>query len=288
MKHIKYKSLTNHYNYKSNNPLMRVAVTEKIDGSNLQIITDGYTIRLGSRNSLASDDWHGLNSVLHEDLLARLMKLAIDKKGVVRLIGEVFSSKILKRIPYGVTRAVFFDLMIDGEYVSFKELLAISREYGFEDNIIAHRIMTQKEALSIDLESYRSGFADSIAEGIVIASYDTVDIDSKVHRIKCKSAAFSEMTVRKTQVVVDDALVCARNKYGQFINENRVISYLSKLASYEKQNMGSYILDIQQDAWRDFELAYPSFANTEPGEARKITRVFGRDIAKMIMLTREA
>ena len=99
----KYPSLENAHNVTTDylDLDMQVCVMEKVDGSNFSINWEGDFF---SRNKKVDPTWNSLKSLVPEKLLKKLEGTRI------HLYGEVFSSKILKRIPYGDTKVRFFDV----------------------------------------------------------------------------------------------------------------------------------------------------------------------------------
>ena len=249
---IKYRSLENHYRVvKDFLPLdMLVAVTEKLDGSNFSLITSGGIARYASRNQLVDGSWNNLQGLVPAQLIDKLTKLS-DEVGRINLFGEVFSSKILKRIPYGEARVRFFDAIVDGEYLSANEFDELMIKLGYTDLCVKYTVMTLKKALEIDVEGLKTAFAeDSMAEGIVIKSLRHNQINHRIPVIKKKSGQFLEKSkVGKKSMELNEE----QQKFGEYINEARVLSYISKEGPMKEMNqMGDYIKGVLADAWVEF------------------------------------
>jgi hypothetical protein len=254
MPFMKFRSLENHYNV---NPIYldmheEVAVSEKLDGSNLSVVIDEISpeIHIASRNQLVEATWHGIDNILP---VSNLERLYIDSgANNINIFGEVFSSSILKRIPYGETQIAFYSIAIDGEYLSTQAAYKLLEAYKIP--LVPYTTMSLKEALQIDVETLKTGYAeDAIAEGIVITPFRRNAFNDRVSCIKYKSERFLEQAKdKKTMKPLE--LDTTQQLFLSLLNENRVLSYVSKQAEeLQKKDVGKYIREIGEDALEDLK-----------------------------------
>lgn len=249
----KYRSLTNHYavntDYLDLN--QEVYVSEKIDGSNFSICVEDGDYRFASRNQLVGDDWNGANAIVSAQLVSNLLNYARENNCTINLFGEVFSSKILKRIPYGETKIRFYDIAINGSLASQTEFIYIAA--GLKLDIVPVTIMTLKEALELDVESLKTNYAkDAMAEGIVIKPVHGTEFNERVSYIKKKAEKFLETAKEKIHKPKKHSPEA--EKFLNYINENRVISYISKYGEMQDMSqMSVYIKGILADAIEEYE-----------------------------------
>jgi len=248
----KYRSLENHYNLIPDylNLEMMVTVVEKLDGSNCSIIADEGGIAYASRNQIVAPTWNNINALIPPSLI-KALELAAEELGPINLYGEVFSSKILKRIPYGDPKVRFFDMAVNGVYLSGKEFNTFMVNIEHSHLCPQAVIMTIKEALDINIELTQSMYAKSLAEGLVLKSWNHNQINDRVHAIKYKSKAFQEMSGGK--VKTPKSLSAAQVEFCNYVNESRVLSYISKEGEPSgMEDMGKYIKGILEDAFEEY------------------------------------
>ena len=249
---MKYRKLENHYNLILDylNLDMMVTVVEKLDGSNYSIIADKRGIAHASRNQIVDSTWNNVGGLTPSSLIQALESKA-EELGEINLYGEVFSSKILKRIPYGEPRVKFFDMSINGVYLSGKEFNDFMIDIEHSHLCPQAVIMTIREALDINVEIIRSSYADSLAEGLVLKSWNETQINDRVTAIKFKSKAFQEINSGK--VKTPKSLSAQQVAFCKYVNESRVLSYISKEGEPSgMEDMGNYIKGILQDAYEDY------------------------------------
>ena len=233
---IKYCSLTNKQTVELDDSFV-VVYQEKVDGSNIGIeIIDGKPAHLQSRNNVVEWEWNGFSTVFDINLLKDF-----PYKNCV-IFGEIFSSKILRRIPYGNTRVVFYDILIGSHFAPYKDAVK-----AFETNnipYIPYVETTIKQALDIDVDNYKSQYADAIAEGIVIKRPDGMDISSEGYAIKVKGDSFTQIAKQKRAPAIDEII----SRYLVYINEDRLLSYISKEGEMETtKSVPTYIKGIIDD-----------------------------------------
>jgi hypothetical protein len=252
-----------------------VTVSEKIDGSNCQLMVTEDNFRFASRNQLVGDDWNNIGETLQFHI-RRLVEVCrdyitgYDEITTVTLYGEIFSSGILKRLPYGKTRVRFFDIAFNGR---------LQRHEFFCDNVpifeelkVPAATMTLGEALKIDPETFHSQFStNGESEGYVIKGFFDTMIDryGRVLILKSKSNRFMETRPTGTRKEANQKSELAAPVASK-LTENRVISALSRLGlEKDIRNIGVLIkevsLDIQEEVKREneFEIIQTKLLNTE-------------------------
>ena len=279
----KYHKLENHYNVNPINLDMSVlvSVSEKIDGSNFSVSALDGDWRFASRNLLVSEDWNQLGELVPEHIPTRLAQLSSKMGEQINLYGEVFSSKILRRVPYGETRVRFFAAAIGGNYLSREEFNTFTTNLMCSDYVVPSLQMTLKDALDIDVEILKSQYAeDSIAEGIVIEPYYTNEFNYRTAVIKKKSSKFLEKSKVGKKLRGSSKEQIA---FQEYINENRVLSYISKVGRMESnKQMGRYILAIIDDAWCEY---YDTLTPDEQMEVnrKETVRPSGKMVAQLLI-----
>lgn len=279
---IKYPSLTNHYNVNStyiDNLDMDVIVTEKLDGSNISICAepDG-TYRFASRNKFVANDWHQLDELIPTYLIENLLDHARDANVPINLFGEVFGDKVIPRMGYGNKRVQFYDLFVNGEPVELSWTRTIFEDWEFDKLFTRAYRTTLRKALEIEVEDYRSDFSNQPAEGIVIRPERDTVFNSRVFGIKKKRKAFLEKAAKTKKFTSVDAepLVV---EFRTYLNENRVISVLSKHETVDVKMTGDLIKEVIEDAMTDFLLDHPL---TED-EQKAVYKSSGNIVAPMIL-----
>ena len=279
----KFPSLENLHNVNTGfiDPDKYVTVREKVDGSNFSVVVepDG-SFRFASRNQLVDSNWNSLGEFINPEWVSTLVsKFGI---GEYNVYGEVFSSKILRRIPYGETQVAFYALSKDGEFIepSLAERYLIIA--GFP--VIPSVTMKFCDAINLDVERWKSGYADAVAEGIVIAPCYASSFSDRLFWIKKKSEKFLDkcMSMHKSANKEQDSEVeKLRTLFSQYINESRVLSYISKEGECnEKKLIGKYVSGIIEDAWEDFLKETPEVGT---GDKRGIISGTGNGIAQVLL-----
>lgn len=279
---VKYPSLTNHYNV---NPAyiddlgMDVIVTEKLDGSNISICAepDG-TFRFASRNQFVANNWHQLDEIIPPYITAEILLGCKAAGAAINLFGEVFGDKVIKRLQYGKTRVRFYDLFIDGKPVPSYWKSILFEKSEFNNWFVTTHKTTLRKALEIDVEGYKSEFSEQFAEGIIIRPEQGIQFNSRVFGIKKKRQAFLEKAAKTKKFTSVDAepLVV---EFRTYLNENRVISVLSKHESVDVKMTGDLIKEVIEDAMTDFLLDHPL---TED-EQKAVYKSSGNIVAPMIL-----
>ncbi len=189
-----------------------------------------------------------------------LQKYATDNDVDLRIYGELHGMGILNRVWYGEDQYIkFFDCSIDGTWLSPQEFVVLLIDLDlFRYHVpIVSVVDTLEEALNVPCNFISDGHKlkpngkPNYTEGVVIKPlYNVTQRNDSIFRIKHKSALFGEKTGRTVVKVYDNQIVELHDIFLQYINENRVISAISKMGVDKK--MGEYIVAVIEDAKQDF------------------------------------
>lgn len=256
-------------------------IQDKIDGSNISFIFEpNKTCRIASRNELLGN-WDTCNfqgsfqeAVEESNLrpfIEHFEKKSTETDKSFQFYGEIFGPHVLKRCWYGPkARILFFDLRINDAYVTQKEFMQILADEGFEKLLVPTftTSATFEEALgfSVDFQDpictnsaqFRQNNPHNMSEGIVVKPYDANFYSKFGQRLvfKRKSDRFSEVKAGKSQkesTETPPALIELSIEFSKYINENRVLSYFSKVGRITNMSqIGQYIKPILDDAEKDF------------------------------------
>lgn len=107
--------------------------TEKVDGTNIRVIWDGYRVSFKSRTDKSDIPKHLLTKL--EELFGGTDKEEIfeEKFGmkIVIMYGEGFGTKIQKNGDlYGDVDFILFDVVIDGNWLSYSNVTGIAEYFG--------------------------------------------------------------------------------------------------------------------------------------------------------------
>lgn len=262
MNFIKYPSLENLHNVKT--PILSsalVAVTEKIDGSNCSIVMNpAYEYQFASRNQVTDNTWNNIESVVGKDLIQKFHEIAYDLDLTIQVYGEIFSSRILKRIPYGEAKVRWFDIRIDGELQSPKAFYQLMEKYNIEA-VVPFELMKYDEFVGMNVDDRKTQYADdAIAEGVVAKSWNDHFDDGYGNTliIKKKSSGFSELK-KISKPKTKEPLIEVQLKLLDYVNESRVKSAESKIGEFDMKLMGQFIKEVSTDAIEDFIKENPGF-----------------------------
>lgn len=274
---IKYPSLENLYSINTSmlNSSDNVILYEKLDGSNCSLCIRNNEHRFASRNQLTESKWNDLDKLIPIEFIKKVK----EKYKNINLYGEVFSDKILKRIPYNKPRVLFYDAIINEKMITQKEFEELKKEINYPEMFLEPlSITTLGNAITFDIENFYSKFTDEkcIAEGIVIKGYEKFIIyNSHILMIKNKSKQFSE----KKSIKTTNQNNFKYENFLSYINENRLLSVISKEGEPNTKNMGNFIKLIITDAIDD----YIKDGNTlDDKEIKNIRKLYSKNIVILI------
>ena len=144
-----------------------VVVTEKIHGSNARVgAVDGRRIydtrKYGNRY-----EWKPFD----EEWVCRVVDALSALHVQVILYGEVYGNGVQKNFVYdGHNKLNFrvFDIMLDGRYIDYTDLVALSQKYGFLGHLVPEIYRGEYNPRVIKYADGKSFLGNNIREGIVV------------------------------------------------------------------------------------------------------------------------
>jgi len=164
--------------------------TEKVDGTNIRVIWDGYRVEFKGRTDKAQ---------IPKELLARLEELfggeskeelfeqTFGQKEVI-LYGEGFGGKIQGKNGYGETDFILFDVLVGNVFLERNNVESIATTFGIRVVPVVG-VGTLNEAEHFIRDIPRSLLRDGNAEGIVcrpMVELRTRRGDRIIVKIKCR------------------------------------------------------------------------------------------------------
>jgi len=275
----KYSSIKNSYDNKfikrviEHNPNIKketFILTEKIDGSNIQIIFNPEgKYAIGKRNSLIKPDenfndiWNVLKKYNNE---LKIIQNWVDRNEIpIRIYGEIFGHGIMKRIDYGEDKYIlFFDIEKNNEIIPQKEFFKFFDEIklSYMTVPIISKINGIDNALNFNVENIKSKILNkeyNFIEGVVIKPYNNVyhDYHGIIFYLKKKTEKFAEVSkskhIKKDKPIMRNEVENIKSIFNTYINENRVKSIFSKVGEIQDMSeIGKYIPLVIKDAKNDF------------------------------------
>ena len=274
MKFNKFTKLTNTYDSRTINKIRKEfpdsvwVITEKLDGANFSFYYDGTDLRVASRTQFVDGTFFNCQQVInrYEDSIKEFYEQALQDGNLFsgdvltitgELIGDNINGRVKYRYPEGLTRDFYaFDTEINGE----------SLGYMFTyDNIncvpVAPLIdiCTFEEALQHNntFKSYLSppdleiNYSEGLSISPVIPLYFTSG--SQVW-LKSKSSEFKEKGVkqRKADIELSEFDNKRLNDILEYVNENRVISAISKYGEVTHKDFGNLMKIVSEDVFDEF------------------------------------
>ena len=293
-------------------------ITEKIDGSNFQLIFGkGVDLRFGSRNNeldITSDFFDFQNAVLVQyadniDMLQDYVDTCHDIDEI-QLFGELFGGGIQRRINYGPEKQYLpFHMRIDGRPVSYHDADIILRNAGINPDewwVPLLGAPTQGEGLEAALDFGVEGVethaskgdnltGNMLIEGVVIepasnvfSIYHEQDETTSRFMLKKKSEGFYDAANVRHKKMPQHHISLAgahlmRIWIGMF-NDNRMQDLCSKMGRpTEMGQMGEYIKALIADVREDFiNLHKSEFIGLTQGDRGVIMKSGGKLAAKVV------
>lgn len=293
-------------------------ITEKIDGSNFQLIfTKGEDLRFGSRNNeldIMDNFFDFQNAVLvqYADNIEKLQTYVDTCHDVdqIQLFGELFGGGIQRRINYGPEKQYLpFHMKVDGRPVSYWDADQILRDSGIDPDgwwvplLYAPTATNSLErALAFDVEGVETHASQGdnltgnlFIEGVVIepatnvfSIYHEEDDTTARFMLKKKSEVFCDLSLvkhKKTpQFHVSDEGKHLMDVWTGMFNDNRMQDLCSKMGRpTEMQQMGEYIKALIADVREDFVNLHKSeFIGLTQGDRGVIMGSGGKLAAKVV------
>jgi hypothetical protein len=162
-------------------------VTEKVDGTNVRVLWDGYRVSFGGRTERAE---------LHKDLVATLIKMFPEERfeqtfgeTPVVLFGEGYGAGIQKGGMYRQDKSfAMFDAAVNGKYLRPLDTEQLAGEWGIEHvPVVNARPWTLGEVIEEVSAGLRSRYNGGTfeAEGLVAKTYPGL-LDHRGYRIIVK------------------------------------------------------------------------------------------------------
>jgi len=273
-------------------------LTEKIDGANIQLIfIPNQQMKLGKRSGLIEegekffDIFNVMNKYQKE--VEIIQKLVDHSQKSLRIYGEIFGKGVIRRINYGEEKYIrFFDCVQSDqlstnveneEFLSQKEFIDFLAKLELSHMFvpIITKLQGLKRALNYDLSSITSSFNKELAlpvEGFVIKPYNKIfQVDEQdLFYLKKKNIKFLENELKKKgkpKLKDSDEIVDLREKFQNYLNENRLLGLISKFGPISsKKEIGKYISLLIEDAKQDFEKDFTNIVNIEKNQLKRIIR----------------
>lgn len=266
-------------------------LTEKIDGSNLQIAINRDELKIGSRNQWIDmgGSFQGLpvQTLLNNlsELITLLSEYAITNDCEVRLFGELFGQGILNRIDYGGTkRFLAFGIMLDGQLQPPEVLFALVPDKFLVPTVAIVQGLELALNYDIKFDSLILGKADNLCEGVVITPMDKVyaDRNGSIFMFKKKNEDFNEkVSVEKTEV--DNEVLRLNREFKSYFTESRLMSVFSKEGVIESpKQIGTYIRLVMVDATEEFLKDFGEEFNALDKSQQKSVLNIGGTVANML------
>ena len=307
-KFIKFPSIDNHYQGGATErwkrefpelPISKFAITEKLDGSNLQLIITADEVKAASRRHMLDleesfFDYQRTVLINCKPQIEAIQKHITDNNlENVYVYGEIFGQGVQKRIDYCEGKQFLpFEVRIDNELISIKDARDLFGKLGisewwvplievvdsldealeFNVNKVPTRIVEAERIFKTDKELNKN------IEGVVIAPYDKVfkrkqlEGNESVFRLKKKCKEFNDKMKTKTKELKvfngSEEYNRLRNIWDGYFNENRLADLFSKEGKIsEMREIGKYIklmtVDVREDFLKDHKDAFMLLADDE-------------------------
>ena len=289
-------------------------ITEKIDGSNFQLIfTKGKDLRFGSRNNeldITDNFFDFQNAVLvqYADNIEMLQEYVDTCHDVdqIQLFGELFGGGIQRRINYGPEKQYLpFHMKVDGLPMSYDDAWKVMSTAGIDSGWWVPTLSTPSRldiALSVNVEGVETHASkgDNLTgnlfiEGVVIEPYDQVfsiyheqDDTTARFMLKKKSEAFYDDAntrhKKMPQYQISVAGIKLMDVWTGMFNDNRMQDLCSKMGRpTEMSQMGDYIKALVNDVREDFiNLHKSEFIGLTQGDRGVIMGSGGKLAAKVV------
>ena len=324
----KYASIENSYNNKFINIVKGIipkneqfVISEKIHGANVSLVKwrDSKKIQLCKRTSEVKEDekFYNCNVVLEElkqNNVERIFDLLFESDESIERInifGEMFGggyphpdveksnefSSIQKGVFYHPRQKVlFFDIMINGEYMSYEKLDLFIHDFELKDFFV-HQIFSGNldECLEFTNEFLTQipnrfnlpNIENNICEGVVIKPCKNYFMKSGQRIIiKNKNERFTEISRKpkriKTQDEIPEGIQKLCGEMSRYINENRFNAVVSKLGEITNKDFGKIAKCFSEDVLEEFEKENKVLNTLDDSEEKVIKKFLGKEISKFI------
>jgi Rnl2 family RNA ligase len=306
---IKFPSIDNHYQEGSTKkwvqrfpelPLSKFIITEKLDGSNLQVIITKDEVQCASRRQMLSisDSFFDYQRTVLVDCKTQIEALqryiVENNEGVeqIHIYGEIFGEGVQKRIHYMKGKKFLpFEVRLNEKLLSIKEALDLFQSLEIGDwwvpilkiaDSLDEALQTEVSDVLTLVEGEVQKDLNRNIEGVVIAPYDNlfafdnyeqdVFMGESVFRLKKKCKEFNDkMKVKTKEIKVfegSEEYVRLQTIWNGYFNENRLADLFSKEGPItEMKEIGKYIKlmgdDVKEDFFKEHKEAFILLTDAE-------------------------
>lgn len=256
---IEYPSIENSYREKQIEIIrehgydkVEWVATEKVHGANFSLWPINGQVTPAKRSGFADGSFYGCQAIV-EGLAPNVLKL---NKVVC---GEIFGNGVQKGVNYGPKRFAAFDIMEGESYVNYDIFVELCSTHNIERCVeLARGSFDDLLALNEDFITRMSTVetADK-AEGFVMKPVNYLVYGNGERVIlKKKSTKFKEQSegpIIKAPVELTDQQKEVFERATRYINNERIMSAVSKLGKEEKFNIiqGEILKDILNEMLKD-------------------------------------
>lgn len=298
-------------------PNMLFSVSEKVDGCNVSVITDGKDIITGKRSSALTenDKFYGFQEFASKNLKSKVidvfneLKCVDDSLTQVQVFGEFFGGgydgyksdvpKIQKGIQYTPNHEFYaFDILVSypdkNIYLGVDSCIELFESFGFFYNKELFR-GTLDECLAyspifISTIGERLGYPrieNNFAEGVVIKPISDLRFaNGERIIIKNKNPKFNEFekSEKKPDVVYSDAVNALVSAVGEYVTEARLGNVMSHIGELDMPKqfgllLKEYCADVLEEYVKDHP-AYNELASNEQKVVNKTVNKLAADLIK--------
>lgn len=274
-------------------------ITEKLHGSNIQIIIDKYGYQIASRKRILEegekfyDVWNVIKK--YESKINKIVEYIRDYHYVnyVNLYGELFGLGINKGVDYCKEKHIyFFGMRIDGKLLAPFHFRNYADLFKIPVVPFVDMVKGLTNALkSVDVESlvtFINPYENNISEGIVIQPFMDVFVSpvGATFILKKKAEKFVEKSRKakkpRKQKVFSPEIQEPKDIFESYLNDNRLESVFSKEGPIDDiKDMGNYISLVMEDMKEDF-LKENDISHLKKKDQKQVFSGAGSIIAKML------
>lgn len=298
MAYNKYCSIENHYNTKIVSRIigkcpelldMKFELTEKIDGSNFQVMITKEYIKYGKRNSELSEGegFFDYQTVVgkeqYQDLFKKIQAV-VHEEDEVRLYGELFGPGVQRRIQYGKQRSIlFFDVVSFNKYLDPDDVVQMFEWLGHSDLLVPRIAVVDslQEALDYESEIPTQLFEahpgtdrtePQNIEGIVIKPMSVTYSQDKRVIFKKKNESYKEISKEKhSKKHLPKEQTELEREFLTYLTESRMCSVVSKFGGPEDaKDIGKYISIFGEDAMKEFKEIKDFVSKSEEKQLKRL------------------
>lgn len=230
-------------------------------------------IRYASREQLVGNFFQGVMIdeliAANEDLkeIIGVIQICADENKVnINLYGELYSDKINKRVKYGAPGLRFFDVTVDGKYMTQYELGVwfTGREHLLVPCLGIAQTLDLALSFNTEVDSMILGVENNEMEGVVIKPLFNVYTSpvGDMFYIKKKNKKFLDKhnKVNKEKKEIPATAKVWKEEFLTYLTDNRLTDLFAKRGRIERMDQfGDYIKWMIEDAKEDFLKDHENF-----------------------------